>query len=84
MEDGVIVTLGPFCLEQHVTVLKDNQIQEKIPIKMSQLKTELPLICEDYNLNKIYIKGINPYAEKIKNDIVNNKFNNNAITVEII
>ena len=84
MQDSVIVTLGPFCLEQQVTILKDNQIQEKLPIRMSQLKEELPLICKDYNINKICIKGIEPYAEKVKNDLINNKFNNEAIIVEII
>ena len=83
MEDRILVDINPFALHHKINVVKNDNIST-----FSTTGTDLPnMICnlaKQYGIENIDLKGNESFLLKIKNDIVNSKFEYQTLTVNII
>lgn len=83
MEDRIIVDIDPFILNQKINVIQNNEITE-YSAAVDELPDTLCNLAKQNNINHIDLKGNTSYLLKIKNDIINNKFEYQSLEVNII
>ena len=84
MEKKIIIAINPFTLAQKAYVVEDKGNINTFEIGTNEISTKLCSLAKQYNINKIQLQGNAEYLLKYKNDIINNKFDNQILEVEII
>lgn len=81
--DHVTVYIQPFVLNQVIGVYSDGKCIKSVECKIHDLDKVCMKLCKDYNMHQIDLGGSPQFAKHVKDKIVENKFENYEINVDI-
>ena len=81
--DHITVYIQPFVFNQTVGVYSNGECIKSIKCKINELDKVCMELCKAYNMHQIDLGGSQPFAQRVKNKIVENKFENYEINVDI-
>ena len=81
----LVCVIHPFILDQEVSVYDGDECIKTFTCELSDLDKTLYAYCMKENIRQIKLSGSQLYALKIKDDFVDNKFDNSeSIQIDII
>lgn len=81
--EHIVVCIYPFLFTQEIGVYKNGKCIKLAKCKLTEIDTKCIELCKEYDIHQIDIGGSMIFALKIKDKIVNNKFDNFNINVDI-
>ena len=75
--------IQPFVMKQTLNVYKDGECLESVECCITEYSKVAKALCKKYDIHEVDILGNENYLSKIKDDIVNNKFDDFKIDVQI-
>jgi len=82
MYSKIIVKANPFTILQQVYVWTERG-SEKFEFDMQELPSKLTILAKQYNIKDIDLIGNEGYLIKVKNDIINSKFDKQWLNITI-
>lgn len=79
----IVATINPFTVKQKVCIKKDKE-QTYVEIPLNELKSTLPSLADKFEVNHIFLNGNPSYLLKIKEEIINNKYDKQVLYVDIL
>ena len=79
----IVATINPFIIKQKVCIKKDKE-QTYVEIPLNELKSTLPSLADEFGVNHIFLNGNPSYLLKIKEEIINNKYDKQDLYVDIL
>lgn len=79
----IVAAINPFTVKQKVCIKKDKE-QTYVEVPLNELKSTLPTLAQKYEINRIFLNGNPSYLLKIKEEIINNKYDKQILYVDIL
>lgn len=82
MENKIIVRVNPMSLLQQVYIWTEKG-SEKFEFNIKELPSKLAILANQYKIKDIVLVGNESYLLKVKNDVINSKFDKQWLNVTI-
>lgn len=79
----VVVYIHPFTLDQEVGAYVNGECIQSVKCKIDEIDKTCIALCEKYNIEQVDIAGSQAYAARVRDKIVENKFDKFNIKVVI-
>lgn len=79
----IVAAVNPFIIKQKVCIKKDKE-QIHVEVPLNELKSALPTLAQKYGVNHVLLNGNPSYLLKIKEEIINNKYDKQVLYVDIL
>ena len=81
--DHIAIYIQPFVLKQVVGVHSNGECIKFVECKMSDVAPTCLALCKEFDIHQVDLGGSTPFAEKIKDKIIETNFDNFHVNVDI-
>ena len=81
--DHIVATIHPFVIEQDVAVYKNGECIKAIKCSLDEVENVCYNLCKEYDIHQLDLGGNQLYTMHLKDKIIENKFDNFNINVEV-
>jgi hypothetical protein len=83
MGEEIVATINPFIIKQKICIKKDKE-QFCVEVPLNELQSAFPALANKYGIKHIFLNGNPSYLLKLKDEIINNKYDKQVLYVDIL